>query len=41
MDILPGNDVITALWSKNASEKCRLGLTDTVRINNSYLILLF
>jgi hypothetical protein len=30
METLPANDVVTALWSKSAAEKCRLGLTDTV-----------
>jgi hypothetical protein len=30
VEVLSSNDVISSLWSKNAPEKCRLGLTDTV-----------
>ena len=34
-EILSANDVISSLWSKNAPEKCRLGLTDTVLYERS------
>ncbi len=27
---LDPNDVVTCLWNKNAAEKCRIGLTDTI-----------
>ena len=27
---LDANDVVTCLWNKNAVDKCRIGLTDTI-----------
>ena len=30
LEILSGNEVLTCLWNKNASEKCRIGLSDVI-----------